>query len=693
MESESERERLLRERAEELETVKAALQKSEQALATELDAVQRLQHVATHLINSQGVEALYEQILATTMAILHAEFAAIQVFYPDAGPHGALSLLSYRGLTSEAVKRWEWVSPTSRTASGEALRTGRRVGVPDVRNCDFMAGSEDLEGYLAAGILAVQSTPLVSRSGELLGMVSTHWGQPHQPSACDLRSLDILARLAADCIERLRAEEALWENQQRVVSIYDTVRDVIFHLAVEPEGHFRFVSVNAAFLKVTGLSREMIIGKTVNQVIPEPSLMMVLGKYRQAIEENATLIWEETSDYPSGRLTGEVTVVPVFDNKGTCTHLVGSVHDITERKRAEAALRESEERLKNAERLAHVGSWRWDLQSNEVGWSEEMFHIFGQPKDYKPSYEGGLQLVIPQDRERLRRVSTDCLAEKKGFNVEFQIARPDGEMRTVDAFGEPLLDEKGRPVSFVGACLDITDIRRAQREDFARQKLESIGTLANGIAHDFNNLLGGVLAQAELAVSEVNSGSSPKRELEAIQELALRGSETVRELMVYAGKESAAVSLIDVSGIVKEMIELLKVSVSKHAVLEVDLGQDLPFVNANAAQIRQIVMNLVTNASEAIGDLDGTIRVITRCSRWADGDFVQLEVCDTGRGIPLGTQAKVFDPFFTTKSAGHGLGLSVVQGIVRGLRGFVELESEFGKGTSVRIWLPGSKGD
>ena len=369
--------------------------------------------------------------------------------------------------------------------------------------------------------------------------------------------------------------EALRENEQRLVSIYNTVRDVIFHLAVEPEGQFRFVSVNAAFLRVTGLSLEAVVGKTVNEVIPEPSLTMVLGKYRQAVEENTIVLWEETSDYPTGRLTGEVSVAPVFDNKGNCTHLVGSVHDIT-------------------------------------------------------------------------------------------------------------------------------DSRRAQEESFARQKLESVGTLASGIAHDFNNLLGGVLAQAELALEELAAGSTPEEELKAIREVAIRGSEIVRQLMIYAGKEDEVVGLVDVSQIVKEMLELLKVSVSKHATLETDLGKDLPAVRANAAQLRQIVMNLVTNASEAIGDRDGVIRVTTRrvtldraaaiSRNSVESDYLQLEVSDTGCGMSPEMQARVFDPFFTTKSAGHGLGLAVVHGIVRGLRGSIHLTSEPGKGTTFQVLLPCAEG-
>ena len=363
-------------------------------------------------------------------------------------------------------------------------------------------------------------------------------------------------------------------------------------------------------------------------------------------------------------------------------------------------LRTSENRLKNAERLAHVGHWDWDVKSGSLAWSEEMFRIFGQPNDYTPGFDACLQAVISQHRERVERWMKTCLADARGGSIEFQIARPDGEFRTVHCTSEVVLDEEGRPASMFGACQDVTDARRAQQEILERQKLESVGTLAGGIAHDFNNLLGGVVAQAELALGELDAGSTPQAELNAIRDVALQGSEIVRQLMIYAGKESAVAGPADVSEIVREMLELLKVSVSKHAVLETDLGSGLPPVRANAAQLRQIVMNLVTNASEAIGDRDGAIRVSTRrvkagsysagapSDRVADGDYLQLEVSDTGCGMPPELQAKVFDPFFTTKSAGHGLGLAIVQGVVRSLGGSIHLTSELGKGSTFRILLP-----
>jgi PAS domain S-box-containing protein len=817
-------ERPIGQRSHELEDANEVLRRSEEINAKEM---QTLHLVATQLISASGMEALYDQILDTALGILHADLATLQMVYPARGTLGELKLLGHRGFSPETVKRWEWVSPDSRTTCGEALRTGRTVVVSDVRKCDFMAGSEDLQAFLDAGIHAAQSLPLVSRSGALLGMVTTYWRHPYELSVEELRALDILARLAADLIERSRAEEALWENQQRLASIYDTVRDSIFHLAVEPDGQFRFVSVNAAFLRVTGLNREAVVGKTVNQVVPEASLAMVLGEYQRAIEKRTTVLWEETSDYPAGRLTGEVGVTPVFDKTGRCTHLVGSVHDITERKQAESALRESEERLRHmadaapvmiwvtgpdklctfvnkpwldfrgrtleqeqgngwvegihpedidrclsnynsafdsrrpfhnecrfrradgvyrwvldngmpvyragafagfigtcvditeqklieqrlrasevrlmgAQRLAKLGSWERDDATESMELSDEMLRILGMPDRPPQSLGEFLDYVHPEDRKRVLETAQQVRLTGAPGGGEYRIVRANGEVRFVRSILETIRNEHGTVIRVVGVTQDITDLKLAQQESFARQKLESLGTLASGIAHDFNNLLGGVLAQAELALAELADGLHPEKELQAIRDVAMRGSEIVRQLMVYAGKESAVVGTVDLSRLVQDTIELLKVSVSKQARLETDLSNDLPAVQADAAQLRQILMNLVTNASESIGDRDGVIRVTTRYARenqdpsgavsghQAETDYVQLEVSDTGYGMTPEMQSKVFDPFFTTKIAGHGLGLAIVDGLVRSLHGKIHLASEPGKGTTFRILLPSS---
>jgi two-component system, cell cycle sensor histidine kinase and response regulator CckA len=420
-------------------------------------------------------------------------------------------------------------------------------------------------------------------------------------------------------------------------------------------------------------------------------------KVLKAAEEVDSNLFPVELSYRIVRPDGEVRFVrtiveAIRDDRGATIRTVGSIQDITDQVRASELLRKSEELLKNAERLAHLGHWQWDIRVNHISWSEEMFRIFGQPQSYIATYEKFLQSLVPWDKERVDQAVRNSLASKTGHSMDYQITHPGGDWRTISCTWEVVQDEEGSADRMFGTCQDVTDLRRSQKEDFARQKLESVGTLASGIAHDFNNLLGGVLAQAELAMGELAAGSRPEEQLKGIRNVALRGSEIVRQLMIYAGKENPAVELVDLSRIVKEMLELLGVSVSKHAVLETEMDPNLPAVRANAAQLRQIVMNLVTNASDAIGDRDGAIRVATKRVKLSDGsvdcDCVQLEVSDTGRGIPPEVQVKVFDPFFTTKSAGHGLGLSVVQGIVRGLGGSMRLFSEPGQGTTFQILLP-----
>lgn len=393
------------------------------------------------------------------------------------------------------------------------------------------------------------------------------------------------------------------------------------------------------------------------------------------------------------------TLEALRDEHGILSRFRGATQDITERVKANESLRESERRLSYAERIAHVGHWDWDIETDQVSWSAEMLRILQQRETFTPSLDDLFQIIATQDRNRMRQWIADCLRAKRGSSIDVQIMRADGTPGTLSIISEIVLDEEGRPVRMFGSCQDVTESRRAQEELFARQKLESLGTLASGIAHDFNNLLGAVLAQAELAMAENDAGSDSNEPLREIRNVAIRGSEIVRQLMIYAGKESDKPEAVDISKVVEEMFGLLKASVSKHAILVTDLGTDLPAVTARGAQLRQIMINLVVNASEAIGNRDGVIRLTTRCVNvfprvgessegLAAGDYVQLEVSDTGRGVPPEVQARMFDPFFSTKSAGRGLGLAVVQGIIRSLHGEIRVASDPATGTSFQILLP-----
>ena len=393
-------------------------------------------------------------------------------------------------------------------------------------------------------------------------------------------------------------------------------------------------------------------------------------------------------------LLGKGTVF--LDESGRRARFMGVNLDITERKRAEEVLRESEERFRDLADTVPVMIWVAGPNKGLTFLNKTWLNFVGRPEEQVLD-NGWTESVHPDDLD-------DCVASyfaafdaRRNFEVEERLRRADGEYRTVLCTGIPRYARDGAFAGYIGSTMDITDLRRTQQKALERQKLESLGVLAGGIAHDFNNLLGGILAEAELGQADLSTGWSPVKELHRIKEGAIRGAEIVRQLMTYSGQDKAGpVESVDLSRLVEEMLELLKISASKHAVLKVNLQKKLPAVSANSAQLRQVVMNLVINASEAIGEKEGLIIVTTSHivlpqgsgPHLPSGDYLKLEVSDTGCGMTQEMQAKIFDPFFSTKFAGRGLGLAVVQGIVRDHGGAITLVSALGRGTKFEIFLP-----
>ena len=257
-------------------------------------------------------------------------------------------------------------------------------------------------------------------------------------------------------------------------------------------------------------------------------------------------------------------------------------------------------------------------------------------------------------------------------------------------------------------------VRREREEEKERlfrekmeqtQKLESLGVLAGGIAHDFNNLLMGVLGNADLALDELSPHNPARESLEDIVTSAKRAADLCRQLLAYSGKGRFLIEPLDLNGLVEEMLGLLEISISKTAVLKLELAPELPAVEADATQIRQVLMNLVTNASEAIGARSGIISVTTGAmdcdeayltdtyleDELEGGTYVFFEVSDTGSGMDAETRDRIFDPFFSTKFTGRGLGLAAVLGIVRGHRGAIRVYSEPGRGTTFKVLFPASE--
>jgi PAS domain S-box-containing protein len=298
---------------------------------------------------------------------------------------------------------------------------------------------------------------------------------------------------------------------------------------------------------------------------------------------------------------------------------------------------------------------------------------------------------------------------QKGETVRWEVKSPkDG--RWYYCVNTPIRHEDGR-VSKQAMILDITDRRQAEEEKTRleaqmqhTQKLESLGVLAGGIAHDFNNLLGSVLGNADLMLLELPPWSPLRARVESIRKAADRAAELTDQMLAYSGRGTLVKSRIDLNTVVMEMAQLLGSSVSKRAELSFEFAEGLPPIEGDGAQLRQIVMNLITNASDALEDRDGVITLRTWRGPWPDvqepwsdgvapADGVNLEVSDTGCGMDSSTVGKIFDPFFTTKFTGRGLGLAAVQGIVRSHGGKITLKSSPGNGTSFRIWLPSASVD
>jgi PAS domain S-box-containing protein len=395
--------------------------------------------------------------------------------------------------------------------------------------------------------------------------------------------------------------------------------------------------------------------------------------------------------------------------------------DITEHVTATRALAEREQELRDAHAelsrvLETISDYVWSLQVDEQGkvrrhyFSPVVERITGRAhREYcERGFDAALETVYPEDRERVSRWLQELRNTGCSGQIEYRIRKTDGsscwlrDSAVANRFADGSL-------SLFGVATDITDRRKAEDARIGleskiqqAQKLESLGVLAGGIAHDFNNLLVGMLGNAELAMMELAPESPARDYVRNIVATAKRASDLVRQMLAYSGKGRFVIERIELGAIVEEMVHLLQISVSRKVVLKLDVARPVPPVEADATQLRQVVMSLVTNASEAIGDRSGVVQISTGvldCDQsylkesylddnLPEGPYSYIEVSDTGTGMEDGTRARIFDPFFTTKFTGRGLGLAAVLGIIRGHRGAIKVYTEVGKGSSFKVLLP-----
>ncbi|MBI4702576.1 MAG: PAS domain S-box protein [Deltaproteobacteria bacterium] len=339
-------------------------------------------------------------------------------------------------------------------------------------------------------------------------------------------------------------------------------------------------------------------------------------------------------------------------------------------------------------------------------------HGYGSAEEVLAAGLDAFAFIAPEDRERAFENARKVLETGRIAGVEYHVLTREDRKVPTEMSVSLIRDADGAPKAFIGVVRDLSERKEAEAEKerlsaqvLHAQKLESLGVLAGGIAHDFNNLLMGVLGNASILLAELGEGSPQRERLQKIESAAYRARDLTQQLLAYSGRGSRRRDAFDLNELIAEMRSLLGLSISKKIVLHSRLASDLPAVEGDATQLRQVIMNLITNASEAIGERTGTISLSTsevgaeqidRTAALVEGEigagrYLCLEVADTGCGMDERVRARLFEPFFTTKFAGRGLGLSAVRGIVRGHGGGIAVWSEPGAGTRVRVYLPASE--
>ena len=511
----------------------------------------------------------------------------------------------------------------------------------------------------------------------------------------------------------------------------------------------RVVYINAAECQLLGFTEAEILGQPVwNFVAPEEQEMSRAAVQDKLAGYQQLACFERDYMRPDGvRVNLEIHEKYIFDQEERIAGIRSFLIDVTQRKRTEQALQESEKNIRHLIEHASDIIYRTDINGRFVFFNPVATTILRYPSEalLGRSY---LDLVRPDYRHQVRHFYRSQLAKNIAQTyLEFPAMSLDGAEVW---FGQnvQLIKEGERTVGFQAVTRDITKQRRAgeeerhAREDLERrvqertaelqtandllrremeerrqaeaqrrrlelqiqhsQRLESLGVLAGGIAHDFNNLLTAIMGHASLAQLSLPEGSSARTSIDAVLTASHSAAELTRQMLAYSGRGKFVIQVINISRLIEETSRFVATLLSKKAVLRLNLDPALPAIRGDASQIRQVLINLLTNASESLGDKAGEIRVSTGVLRamkgeihgldpngtLSPGEYVFLEVADTGCGMDQATLARVFEPFFTTKFTGRGLGLAAVIGIVRGHGGTMQVQSEPGRGSNFRVLFP-----
>lgn len=504
-----------------------------------------------------------------------------------------------------------------------------------------------------------------------------------------------------DADERAAREAELERTEQR----FRTFMDASPCIAYITDSERRLVWASRAFGQQFRVDPREAIGRHEDELLPGGMAARTREINEQArvadgfidmlepiVDANGVIHWWQGAKFPLDGLAGE--------------RLVGSLAlDVSDNVRMTDVLRQREAALAEAQELARLGRWTWQVEANKLSWDTQFERLCGQPSGSERSIEDLLELLHPDDVESTRRV-LDKLGREVDDHVTFEHRLlVDGEVRELFVVARVRRElEEGSVV--IAVAQDVTDRRRLERSrrelESKAHKFESLSVLAGGIANEFNSLLVGILGNAGIALDDLDGDSLAAACVQDIESAAERAVELTQQMLAFSGRGRFIREDLELSSLIASFTELLHASISDAVSVRLALHPDLPEISADRNQLRQLIMNLVINASEAMGNTPGELTLATGVDSIGPesfgklferppngpGRYVWLEVRDTGVGMDQATASRIFEPFFSTKMAGRGLGLAAALGIVRSHGGGLQVSSSPGAGTSVRVLLP-----
>jgi len=506
------------------------------------------------------------------------------------------------------------------------------------------------------------------------------------PSAALVAAL-VMAR------SREKATRALRASEEKFARIFRTSPDAI-NVAVQDSGLCR--DLNRSYVKMFGYSREEALGRS---VLPgglgiwvdkadRDRFVAALKAQGEVLGFEATLRRKDGSTF-----TALISSCLVEIGGEQCN--LSLTRDITERKLAEEAVRESAQRLELAVQSGSLGIWDRNLQDESLLWNDRMYEMYGVDRlTFQPSHSHWMERIVhPEDRPALAAAMRAALEDGSPYHTLFRAVLPDGTVRHLVAYGMVMRDNAGRPVRIIGMNRDRTEQvkadferRRLQEERQHSEKLESLGSLAGGMAHDMNNVLAGILGTAEMLRERFPAADPVARSLDSIIYASGRGRDLVRTLTDFARVGVPEPRQFDLNELLRKEVELLRHSTLQKVRVVQDLDPQLPPLLGDASALGGTIMNLAVNALDAMPD-GGTLAFRSRST---GPGRIALTVTDTGYGMSPEVVARAAEPFFTTKPVGKGTGLGLTRalGTVKAHGGTVEIQSAPGQGTCITIQLP-----